>query len=407
MGSGVGDIAGGVGNTAGGLAGYFASSAGQKPTVDLGQVEGQETTNYNTATNDATQTMNAAQSANSNNQAILNSTNGNTTSAMGNLNAEANENLSNYGSTFTNLQQEQANQAANYAGPENVRQLQGQAVANQTQATQAALANQRASLASEGVDPASAHGSALTQQAQIQGAASAAGAASNAYTQAQLTGAQLENNANQIGLNVGAQGAQQSVESGQLGLGQAQTNAQVGASGISNLTAANQYLGTANTANSTLANTQEGQFGEQQQLYQDQQQQAASKAAAIGQTVAGMGQTGAGVAESVASAARGGAIPNNARIATAHNIQGVQPTSYLQGGVVTPRGALPHPIVPGTTDTKLAALTPGEFVIPRDVAQHMGHEKLHKLIDKTREDIGARAGAIPGGPQQTSAHFSR
>jgi hypothetical protein len=39
-------------------------------------------------------------------------------------------------------------------------------------------------------------------------------------------------------------------------------------------------------------------------------------------------------------------------------------------------------------------LTPGEFVIPQDVVQHIGSEKLHKLVDKTREDANKRR-AIP------------
>jgi hypothetical protein len=47
-------------------------------------------------------------------------------------------------------------------------------------------------------------------------------------------------------------------------------------------------------------------------------------------------------------------------------------------------------------------LTPGEFVIPHDVAAHLGAEKLHKLVDKTREDINKRrAIPIPHAPHMT------
>ena len=76
-----------------------------------------------------------------------------------------------------------------------------------------------------------------------------------------------------------------------------------------------------------------------------------------------------------------------------------------EGGPITHRGALPTPIVPGTTDNKLIAATPGEFMLPKDVAEFMGHEKLHNLIDKTREKLAQRQG-IPTA-RLSSAHSAR
>jgi len=343
---------------------------------------------YKTATADSTQTMNTAQALNAQSQGTLaNTINANTNAATGVMN-EANQNMSTYGSTFTPLQQEQANQAANYTSASNIQQLQGQAVANQGQATQAALQNQRAQLASEGVDPASVHGSALTNQTAIEGAANAAGAASNAYTQAQLTGAQLMNNANQVGLQVGQQGTQGASTAAGINTSNVENTNNTNNSNVNNLTAANTYLNTATGANNSSVNAANSQFNAQQTGYEDTTAANAAQSQAIGGIAGGIGSLAGGLM-------RGGYVPGGA----IPHMRG--------GGPITARGALPTPIVPGTTDTKLIAATPGEFMIPKDVAQHLGHEKLHKLIDKTRQDIVQRQGGIPGRGQLSSAHTSQ
>jgi hypothetical protein len=73
-----------------------------------------------------------------------------------------------------------------------------------------------------------------------------------------------------------------------------------------------------------------------------------------------------------------------------------------EGGPVSHKGALPYSPMPGSSDTVPMMATPGEFVIPRDVALVKGHEFFHKLIDSTRLKANERK-AIP---QQVFAHKS-
>jgi hypothetical protein len=378
MGSAISGIVGGAMS--------MAQGSPSTPTENLsGQIANANDT-YKTATADSTQTMNTAQALNAQSQGTLaNTINANTNAASGVMD-EANQNMSTYGSSFTPLQQQQASQAANYTSDSNIKQLQGQAVANQGQATQAALANQRASLASEGVDPASVHGSALTNQTAIQGAANAAGAASNAYTQAQVTGAGLMNQANQVGLQVGQQGSQGAATAAGINTSNVENTNNTNNSNVNNLTAANSYLNTATGANNSSVNAANSQFNAQQTGYEDTVAANAAQSQAVG------GMAG-GIASLAGGLMMGGPVPG----AIPH-LRG--------GGPITARGALPTPIIPGTTDTKLIAATPGEFMIPKDVTQHLGHEKLHKLIDKTREEIAQRQG-IPGRGQLSSAHTSQ
>lgn len=383
-----------MGSAISGVASLASGTGGAAPTVDMSKQIGNANATYATATGDASQTMQAAQALNAQSQGTLANVNGSETPAMQAVNNSANQNLSTYGNTFVPLQQQQAQQAANYTSDANTQQRAGAAVADSNSATQAALSNQRASLASEGVDPASVHGSALTQQAAIQGAANNAGAANQSVLQTQATGAGLVNQANQLGMQVGAAGTNAAQAAAGIGSGIVANENNTDNSNINNLTASNTYLTGATNANQSSANIANSQFQDQQQTYQDNVAAAASKGAAIG-----------GIASGAAKAMeRGGVVPSAhvARIPAAY-MSGI-PTLF-HGGPITPRGAQPQPIVPGTTDTKLIAATPGEFMLPKDVVEHMGHEKLHKLIDKTREDIAVRRG-IPMHHQLSSAHTS-
>lgn len=349
MGSLVGSVVGAIAGGGGGS----APSANQQTQIDNAQQT------YSTASGDAAQTMNTAQAYNTNAQNTLNSTLSSETPEVSAVNNAANSNLSTYGSTFTPLQQKQAQQAANYTSSGNIALLQGQAVAGQSAAAQANLNNQRAALASEGVDPASIGGSALTQQAGVEAAANEAGAGTNAYTQAQTTGASLMNQANQVGLSAGQLGTSQASTGANIASSNVSNANATNATGINNLTAANTYLNSATNANNSATNASASEYGEQQQTYQDQQQQAANTGALAGNIASGV----MGLLE--------------------------------KGGPVTSKGALPHPVIPGTTDSKVVALTPGEFVIPRDVTQYLGHDKLHSLIESTRNKMQSRGYGVP------------
>lgn len=395
-----------MGSMVSGVMSLAGGSGPSAPTVDMSKQIGNANDTFNTATSNAKQTQNAATSLNAQSQDTLKSVVGQETPAMSAVNNQANTNLSTYGNTFVPLQQQQAQQAQNYTGEANTKQLQGQAVADSNSGTQAALANQRAQLASEGVDPASVHGSALTQQAAIQGGAAAAGAANNSFLQTQATGAQLTNQANQLGLQVGAQGTSAAEAAAGIGSGIVANTNNTNNSNVNNLTASNGALNAATGANSSSANIANQQFNDQQTSYQDTVAAQAAKSAAVGGIASG--------AMSMMAMEKGGVVPAPTLGPRGINVvrhgiptmRAILPVPHLAGGgPITSRGAMPQPIVPGTTDTKLIAATPGEFMLPKDVVEHMGHEKLHRLIDKTREDIAVRKG-IPMHHQLSSAHTS-
>lgn len=364
------------------------------------------------ATADATQTMNTAQAYNTNAQSNLSNVTNTANSMAGQIGNTASQNLSTYGSAFTPLQTQEATQAANYGSQENTQKLQGTAVANANTANQAARANSAAALASEGVDPASIHGAALDRQASVAGAGQVAAAGTQSAINTANTAFGMENTANQLGLQIGAAGTSgASTAAGTAATGQNTIN-QTNSSGVSNLTAANSYLNSSTNANSgavSAANTQ----------YQDQAQQAAAEQAQSNSTMSAIGsvagaammfmQGGGSVPSHGASAVRAVGIPvahSGLPVAAGH----VRPRQAIPmsfepmdtGGPVSTRGALPIGAIPGTTDRKPAMLTPGEFVVPKDVVDHLGTEKLHKLVDKTREDANKRR-AIP---TQHAPHMS-
>lgn len=345
------------------------------PTApDLSQNINQANQTFGTATSNAAQTMNTAQAYNNNAQTNLQSVLGTTGAATNSIANESNQNMSTYGSSFVPLQQSEATQAANYGSSANIARLQGQAVAGQNTANQAALANSSHALAAEGVDPASIGGNALQTQAAVSNAGSAAQAGTNASINAQQTAFGMANQANQLGTQVGQMGTSGAATAANTAqAGQSSENS-TNSSGVNNLTAANSYLNTGVSANNSAVSANQAQFGDQMQTYQAQQAQSAGTLSAIG---------------SIAGAAamfmeKGGVVP-----------QAIPTTSdFSAGGNVTSRGALRYSPIPGSTDTKPAMLTPGEFVVPKDVVQHLGAEHFHRLVDKTREKSNERR-AIP------------
>lgn len=368
------------------------SGGGKVPDApDLSGQTKQANQTFDTATSNAQQTMNTAQGYNDKAQQTVANVVGQETPMIGAVNNAANNNLNTYGSTFTPLQTQQANQASAWGSDANVANQQGRAVADQNAQGQAALAAQRQSLASEGVDPASIHGGALDAQARIQNAAAVAGAGNNAAVNTQLQSQQLVNQANQLGVQVGAQGTSQAATGSGIGAQTADTQVGANASGVNNLTAANGALGIANNSTQTGLNVAQGGFQDQQTRFQDTAANNASMMSGIG-TIAGAAMM----------MEEGGAVPHGIppRFMDPKLAPGITRGFYERGGPVSSHGALPTSPVPGSTDTKPALLTPGEFVVPRDAAEWKGHEHWYKKIDKAREEMSERRG-LP--PRPTSA----
>lgn len=385
-----------MGSAISGIASLASGTGGAAPTLDMSKQIGNAQDTYKTATDDAAQTMASAKALNAQSQNTLANVNGSATPAMQAVNNSANQNLNTYGQTFVPLQQQQAQQAQDYTSDSNTQQLKGQAVADSNSATQASLSNRRAELASEGIDPGSVHGGGLEMQQQIAGAAQNAGAATNSGLNTAATGRQMVQNANQLGLQIGAAGTSAAQAAAGIGSGIVANENNTDNSNINNMTASNTYLTGATNANTSGANIANQQFNAQQATYQDNAAAAASKGAAIG-----------GIASAAAKMEEGGVVPKpQAMVIPGYmNGGGIPVPTLFHGGPISRKGEMPQPIVPGSTDTKLIAATPGEFMLPKDVVDHMGHEKLHKLIDKTREDIAERRG-IPMHHQLSSAHTS-
>lgn len=377
------------------------SGGGAPPKApDLSSETNQANSTFNTATSSAAQTAATAAAYNTNSQNTVNNVVGQETPMVSAVNQSANQNLSQYGSTFLPLQQEQAQQAANYTSQGNVSNLEGQAAADTNANTQQQLQAQRQSLASEGVDPASIGGAATEAQSRVQGAANAAQAANSAYTTAQTTGAQLMNSANQIGLADSAQGTNAAGTAASIGNNTAATQSNVNAQGVNNTTASNTFLNTGLSATNSALNTAQAGFNDAQTDFQDV---AANNAAMM----SGIGSV-AGAAAMFMS--EGGPVPHHTPLAPreASATVGLPPrfmlpqyasgltrAFYENGGPVSGHNALPQSPMPGSTDTKPAMLTPDEFVIPRDAATWKGHEHWYKQIDKAREERGARLGLPP------------
>lgn len=338
---------------------------------------------FGTATDSAKQTMDTAKAYNDNAQSTLKSVTGAQMPLMNSVSKTAQDNLSNYGANFLQLQQQQAKQAQDYTSDANVQAQRGMAIADTSAGFDAQRRNSQAALAAEGVDPGSIHGAALDSQSRVQQAAAEGQAGTQAYQRTMDTGRQMVAQANQLGLQIAGLGNSGASDASNIGNSIVGNTNSTNATGINNMTASNTFLNTANTANANAEHAQNDQFNDQLGAFNAQQSAQNSTLSSLG---------------SIAGAAamfmeEGGPVPSGIPYAS----------PYVGGGPVTNRGALAQSPIPGSTDTKPAWLTPGEFVIPKDVTSHKGHEFFHRLIDKTREEISQRHG-IP--PAHASAHMA-
>lgn len=363
------------------------SGGGSTPTApNLSSNVAAGNSTFGTATSDAAQTQNTAVAGTNASLANLSGVTNTANSAAGQIGASANQNLQTYGSTFAPLQTTEAQAAQNYGSNANVSRLQGQAVSGANQANQAALTNSNAALAAEGVDPASIGGAASARQAAVSGAAGVAQAGTQSAINTQQTAFGMENTANQLGTTVGQMGtageatAASTAEGGQSAVNSTnQTN-------VNNSTASATDLNAGTNANNSAVQANQAQFQDQQQVYSDQQAQQAGTGQLLGDV--------AGAAMMFMES--GGPVPGAFVPRGAHNNLGRRaiPTNYGVGGMVSPKGALPASPIPGSTDTKPAILTPGEFVMPKDVVDFKGADHFHKMIDSIRSQKNKRQ-AIP------------
>lgn len=329
---------------------------------------------YDQATSQSGQLWNTAQGYNQSAQDFNNRIVGQTTPTMDAINSGASQNLQTYGNTFIPLQAEQARQAQEMASPQYAATQRARAMADVAASNAAARRNSQRALTSAGVDPSTVQGAALDRQAQVMDAAQQAAAGQRATENAQMQGQQAVANANQLGLQVNQAGVQGGATGAQIGqallTGQNQTNA----GSVNNLLAPATYQGVAQNANNSAANI----------LSQNYQDQLARAQAQHGGSQDLMGNIGAGI----------GAVGQ------IWGGKGGGTSALAAGGPVPGEGALPVSPIHGSTDTQPAMLTPGEWVIPKDVVEWKGHEFFHKMIDKERVNMNERRTV----PLQVLAH---
>jgi len=304
---------------------------------------------FDTSTAAAGQQAELAKSLNAKNQATTSQIIGGQLPMMETVNNAATQGFQNYQSNYVPLQQQQIKQAQDYGSEANVKRLQGMAMGDVNSSFDAQRKNSQQQLAAMGVDPSTIHAGALDAQSRVQQAAAAAQAGTQSALQTENTARQMTNQAVQQGNTVN-QMASQNAGTGS-NIGSAASNVMNSSEGtqIGAGTSQNTFLQTGLDANKSAADIQH-------QGFQDQlaQAQAASQMSPMN-SIASLAGTAMG----------------------AFMMEG--------GGPVSQKGALPTPPVAGSTDTKPAWLTPGEYVIPKDVVDFKGHEFFHNLVQKTRQ----------------------
>ena len=261
----------------------------------------------------------------------------------------AQEDRQRYEQVFLPIEDALIEEFQNYGTPERFDKERGRAIADVNANFESQRKNALARLESYGIDPSQTRNQALDLGMRTAQAAVQAGAADSATQRVENTGRALRAEAINIGRGLPSQVAQsygQSIGAGQAGVGGAATSQ--GAT----IAAMNSGLGWQNAAYQGYG----GAMNTQAQGFADQMAQANFQQAATGQWM--------DLAGSLGGAAMG----------------------FMEGGgQVTEQGALPVSPIPGSTDRKPMMATPGEVVVPKDVAEWKGLEFFEKLKVQSRE----------------------
>jgi hypothetical protein len=266
--------------------------------------------------------------------------------------ANAQSDRERYERVFQPVEDNLVKEFQNYDSPQRLDMERGRAIADVSSAFEAQRRNAAARLESYGIDPSQTRSMALDIGMRTAQAAAQASAADAATQRVENTGRALRADAINIGRGLPSQAAQsygQSLSAGQAGIGGA------------NATSANS----ANLANSSLGftNAALGGYGQGANIRGSSYQNQLAYTDALNQNTMAPWNTAASL------------------------VGGVAGMAFLdKGGPVTEKGALPVPVLPGSTDRKPALLTPGEYVVPKDVVRFKGEEFFEKLIAKSREN---------------------
>jgi hypothetical protein len=297
---------------------------------------------------------------------------------------EAKQAYQRYQTQYQPIEDKLIGQVNDWASPTRIAAQEGSAEATaQQQGAQARTASQQ-QLESFGINPSSTRYAAMDVGNRTATGASAAAAGTNAANLAQQQQLGLESQAINIGR--GYPGQTSAEFGGSTSAGASANNAtnqtfQAGSNAMN--TGFGTGMGVSNNALSTWGNTLN--MGYQNQLSASQQSSG----------IGGLLGSAAGIAAPfLMGMAEGGAVPTMG-YAGAGTVAPPYPGGNPQPPVSpspdgTPGGAVPTGASPTngqSTDDVPAALTAGEFVMPKDVTQWIGEQGLQKMIQKSRKEM--------------------
>lgn len=343
---------------------------------------------------------------------------------------------------FQPLEQKYVGEAQNWASPANMALYTGQAQNNVAEQMSNSLNTAKEQLQAYGVNPDAPRMAGLYVGQNALAGAAMAGAGTSTAQNLRNQQMQLEGNALNLGLGIGSQSANLTNTATQAGSG-----ATSGASGAESGAQSNLQTGSnamvAPTAYYNSAAQNMGVYTNSVAQYNDAQAQLAQ---ANAMESMGLGSAAGGVLGSIISKiAKGGPVTkyNYGGGVMAYQ-DGADVSPYLEQQMMqsqepdvqdattqqpqraippspAPTDATPGGMVPASaspsggqqTDDVHSLLTAGEFVMPKDVSQFIGHKALTGMVDKARQqmaqvqqrdDIGGEqvAGIPPAPPRFVS-----
>jgi hypothetical protein len=269
-----------------------------------------------------------------------------------------------YTDTFIPLEDKYIASAQGWDTPEAETQAAGAAEANVAQQLQQGRDAASRQLQAYGIDPGAPRYANLEIGSRTAGAAATAGAGNQAINQRQMEGLQLLQNAAGMGRNLQPTALQGYAGSNASGTG---------------------VIGNTNMVNTTGASTmgtglQWGQLGQQYAGLSNQ------SIAGIGKTFGDIYQGQVSQADAETQGLYGLAGAAVGAVGSYFNpLNKLIPKAFAEGGAI-PQSASPTQGI--AVDDVPARLSPGEFVVPKDVVQWKGEEHFQKLIDQSREKRG-------------------
>lgn len=287
--------------------------------------------------------------------------------------AQAQADRARYEDIFQPLEDDLAWEAREYANPERMESEAGKAQADVSQQFEMARTAAQDRLESYGIDPSQTRAGALDVSTRMQEAAARAGAGNQARQQVENTGRALREQAINVGKGYPAQiqGAYNTAtQSGNAGVNAGIATTSTGAGAMGNPT---QWQGQSTAALGTWGNALNMGYENALGAYKAEQSSSSGVGSILG-LVGGIGTKLLGFED-------GGAVPMDG---APH--QGIP----VDEGMSPSRGA--------AIDDVPARLNAGEFVMPKEAVEWIGHKQLYQMIGKAKQEAGALPAEVGAGP---------